>query len=666
MRITVNDNTLISVVTPVYNGERFIRKTYECLCRQTYHDWEWSVVNDGSTDGSHALLMELALDDERIIYSSQDNSGAAKMPRDRAVVQSRGRFILPLDIDDSVADDYLEKMMQRQRETDADIVYPRMIFIDLSTGTTTQQLPVADFDTSRLYNGRQLVKETAPEWRIGCNGGLYKYATWVNKSWPLSNGPVWMNSDEVDERLYLLRAERVAFSDARYFYQNHEQSITTRLSPKLFHTMKTSLQLIDLAEHEFGTGSDEHQRMLRRAFCDWRWKMSLYARHYRELEDADAEIHQSLDTCFQHLDADVLTPGERLKFLWLKSFPATMAMFCLKYSPTLLLRKAMQRLCPQYYLDHYVRPRTERKIRQQIASSYVDEPSAEGVEPAVVSMFSGNAESGGLVDRLRGAVTTFIICQEEQRPFKLCFTSPFRLEDYLEPRDYDWTVDDGSLTFARQQTATLVASAVAGTQQERQRHRRQLQRAIRRHSDRQLHVYTNAACCYDENFREAFHTLFRPTARLAAHYEQIRRDIGRQYITVSARFCNLLDDFNEEVYSLPLLQEERDRLVSDCLAHIAELHKRHPQTTIVVCSDSQTFLSRCRNAADTYVIPGTVSHIGNDVAHDYDYYEKTFLDFLTIAGASHVYLLLGPGMMQSGFPYAAALSEGRPYDIITF
>ena len=148
--------------------------------------------------------------------------------------------------------------------------------------------------------------------------------------------------------------------------------------------------------------------------------------------------------------------------------------------------------------------------------------------------------------------------------------------------------------------------------------------------------------------------------------EKIISDIGSDYITVSARFCNLLDDFNEEVYSEPLLPGERDSLIDSCIRQIEALREKHPGKAVVVCSDSKTFLDRCRAVPGTYIIPGTVSHIGNDVAHDYEYYEKTFLDFLIIGGASHVYLLQGPRMMRSGFPYAAALSEGRPYDVITF
>ena len=210
---------LISVVTPVYNGENFVQSAYDCLCRQTYPDWEWVVVDDGSTDGTAKCLEPLASGDERIRFFQQKNSGTAKQPRDHAVYEAKGGFVLPLDIDDQLSDDYLERMAERQQQTDADIIYPQMLFVDLDSGKTTQTLPAEGFDTDKVYEARELVKETVPEWRIGCNGGLYRKSAWINMSYPEKKEPIWMNSDEVDERLYLIHAGKAAFAKARYYYQ---------------------------------------------------------------------------------------------------------------------------------------------------------------------------------------------------------------------------------------------------------------------------------------------------------------------------------------------------------------------------------------------------------------------------------------------------------------
>ena len=122
MSIPAEEHTLISVVTPVYNGEHFVQKAYNCLTRQTHTDWEWVVVDDGSTDYSFALLSEIAKKDSRVRLFSQRPSGSAKQPRDHAVAEAKGPVILPLDIDDRLDDDYLAVMLNRMLETQADIV----------------------------------------------------------------------------------------------------------------------------------------------------------------------------------------------------------------------------------------------------------------------------------------------------------------------------------------------------------------------------------------------------------------------------------------------------------------------------------------------------------------------------------------------------------------
>ena len=256
------------------------------------------------------------------------------------------------------------------------------------------------------------------------------------------------------------------------------------------------------------------------------------------------------------------------------------------------------------------------------------------------------------------------MCKMTNRVFKLHFTHPFLLTDYLQPNDYDWRVDGNDLSFDHSQTALLVLDTQTSTPKEHRQQRHYLQSMLEKHPLQQIHCYTNASFCYEDGFARDFATLFKPTDQLELHLADIARAIGQQYITVSARFCNLIGDFNEEVYSEPLPPVERQQLLDNCLSQLKQLRELHPDHRLVVCSDSTTFLQKAQEQHGAYVVPGHVSHIGNDVPHNYPYYEKTFLDFFIIARASHAYLLLGPSMHQSGFPYAAALSNNRPYDII--
>jgi hypothetical protein len=102
------------------------------------------------------------------------------------------------------------------------------------------------------------------------------------------------------------------------------------------------------------------------------------------------------------------------------------------------------------------------------------------------------------------------------------------------------------------------------------------------------------------------------------------------------------------------------------MIQMQEIRAMLPHDLLVICSDSTTFIEEARKQFDIFTIPGTISHIGNDGIHDYNYYEKTFLDFYIIAGASEAYLLNGPHMMKSGFPYAASLVGGKALKVIHF
>lgn len=662
----MKDTTLISVVTPIYNGAQFLKNAYECLCRQTYRHWQWVVVDDGSTDDTRSMMRELSDSDRRVKYTWQHNSGSAKQPRDRAVFQSKGELILPFDIDDRIADDYLQKMLERQRETDADIVYPQMLFTDLVTGAVTNMLPVADFDTTSVYKGSDLVKETMPEWRIGCNGGLYRREMWVNMSWLEEHDPIWTYSDEVDERYYLMKASRVAFSKAQYFYLIHQDSITNKPSLKLFHLLKNNTQLAELMEKKFGHESEEFRRANQKVFNGWRSMTAYYLQHYEELFDSDGQLQLDLSEAYAQIDASLLPLKDRIHFLNFCNEHLLQALMALKYSPKWLREKLMQHFASEKYRFNVIRKRTEMQTRQQISKSYTDATRKPHVEPCAISMFCGNTASGGLVDRLRGAVSLYATCKEAKRPFRLFFTHPFPLTDYLQPNEYDWRITADEVSFAPSQTQIVILDTQTDTAWEREWQREQYAKALHEDAGLQLHFYSNAQFCYDDDFSGLFHELFKPSKRLQESIDKMMQKIGGPYLTVSARFCNLLNDFNEETFSEPLPKNKQKQLIAACLSQVERIHQQNSQLPIVVCSDSTTFTSEAQSLGYVSVIPGNVSHIGNDTVHYYQYYEKTFLDFYIISKAQQVFLLKSEGMHNSGFPYAAARVGKKPYRVVEF
>ena len=101
------DSPLISVIVPVYNVEKYLRKCLDSICGQTYHHLEILCINDGSTDGSAAILEEYAAKDTRIKVFTQPNAGLSAA-RNTGLDHATGEWIAGVDSDDYLEPDAIE------------------------------------------------------------------------------------------------------------------------------------------------------------------------------------------------------------------------------------------------------------------------------------------------------------------------------------------------------------------------------------------------------------------------------------------------------------------------------------------------------------------------------------------------------------------------------
>ncbi|AEY02322.1 glycosyltransferase [Oceanimonas sp. GK1] len=91
---------MISVITPTYNCAKYLLRSYECLRRQTYKDWEWVIVNDGSEDDTDVIISSLAQQDSRIKKFTLDKNRGRGYARNFATEKARGSIIVVWDVDD--------------------------------------------------------------------------------------------------------------------------------------------------------------------------------------------------------------------------------------------------------------------------------------------------------------------------------------------------------------------------------------------------------------------------------------------------------------------------------------------------------------------------------------------------------------------------------------
>ena len=111
----------ISVIVPVYNVEKYLKKCLNSLINQTLNDIEIICVDDGSTDSSIEILKEFELKDDRIIVISQKNEGAATS-RNKGINLAKGEYISFVDSDDWLELDAFEKLYANAKSNDSDIV----------------------------------------------------------------------------------------------------------------------------------------------------------------------------------------------------------------------------------------------------------------------------------------------------------------------------------------------------------------------------------------------------------------------------------------------------------------------------------------------------------------------------------------------------------------
>ncbi|MDE7115852.1 MAG: glycosyltransferase [Muribaculaceae bacterium] len=111
----------ISVVIPVYNGEKFLDKCYDSLKNQTFDDWEAVFINDGSDDGTAVILGNMSIADKRVSVIHKDNEGVA-VARECGIAAAKGDYIAFLDVDDSLPCNALEQYINNIKGTSADIV----------------------------------------------------------------------------------------------------------------------------------------------------------------------------------------------------------------------------------------------------------------------------------------------------------------------------------------------------------------------------------------------------------------------------------------------------------------------------------------------------------------------------------------------------------------
>lgn len=112
---------LISIIVPIYNGEKYLKKCIESILTQTYSNLEVILINDGSKDNSRNICDEFSKNDERVIVIHKENEGVARARND-GVHRATGKYIAFVDSDDFIEKDMIETLYNTLIEKKVDCV----------------------------------------------------------------------------------------------------------------------------------------------------------------------------------------------------------------------------------------------------------------------------------------------------------------------------------------------------------------------------------------------------------------------------------------------------------------------------------------------------------------------------------------------------------------
>lgn len=203
----VPQNPKVSVIVPVYNGEKTVKRTLDSLLNQTLQGMEIIVVDDGSTDNTPQILDEYAqkYGHIRVIHQKNAYVGAA---RNTGRKLAQGQYIAFIDADDTVSDDFYEKLYQTAEKHHADIVAAeKVLFVWENKDNLTEP-----YQEREAFTQNEVIKDLA-SYRQKVDG--YVWDKLYRKSF-LDEHNIWCTTRRTPAEDNFLTTPALMFADKMY------------------------------------------------------------------------------------------------------------------------------------------------------------------------------------------------------------------------------------------------------------------------------------------------------------------------------------------------------------------------------------------------------------------------------------------------------------------
>ena len=206
----------VSVIIPVYNTEKYLRKCLDSVCNQTLSDIEIICINDSSLDSSFEILKEFAQQDDRIkLIDFNENKGAAAA-RNAGLDAAQGEFVGFVDSDDFVDADFYEKLYTKAKETGADTAKGNVY----NYNPQTQETYLSEF-----YNMNDKIRENKAYFHYGFTSAIYSRQLLAQNNIKFPEGIVYFEDPYFSVQVFLNLKNIVIVDDAKYYYTENHLSV---------------------------------------------------------------------------------------------------------------------------------------------------------------------------------------------------------------------------------------------------------------------------------------------------------------------------------------------------------------------------------------------------------------------------------------------------------
>lgn len=231
---------LISILIPVYNGEKFLEKTISSIQEQTFKNYEVICIDDNSKDNSYEYLLSFSKKDNRVkVIKRKDKGGNAAKGISYGLPFCKGKYFFYMSQDDFISKDCLEKCIKRIEETEADICIPDTV---LFTGCDDPIMRAPENNYEQLISGEEAFFQSI----------IYKISGFALRRMDLvrkvGQDDKYYDSCDKSMAFQYFFAKKVSFCDARFFYrQNNPNAITKLFSVQNLYHLDTCNEVLEFS-----------------------------------------------------------------------------------------------------------------------------------------------------------------------------------------------------------------------------------------------------------------------------------------------------------------------------------------------------------------------------------------------------------------------------------